>query len=121
METAPDQQLTTRGPNRWPKGTSGNLGGRPRSGTSLSELLRGRLESEKRMLIDKLLELANGGESVPPLVQLGAIRIALQYGCGLPFRQSEEDNRTLVVQVEYVDEGKRPDAAESIGGNEGEV
>jgi hypothetical protein len=59
---------------RWRKGASGNPGGRP---AGLRGELKARLADEVPTLVDRVVELAKGGD-------LEALRLALAYGIGRP-------------------------------------
>lgn len=104
--------------SRWPKGRSGNPGGRPRAGSSIAE--RARKEIDKGRLLERLgrMSAAEGEFSEIDVVQqMRAMQLLLAHGVGPP-RGEVERLEGIKVQVNYVQTNKLAIAAATCGADE---
>jgi uncharacterized protein DUF5681 len=81
---------------KWTKGQSGNPKGRPKSGSSIAQLLREKVN--KTRFVEALLDAAYGGD-------VRAIGLVLAYTDGLPIRQGDNGRflQGIKIEVNYVD------------------
>lgn len=116
----------------WKKGESGNLKGRPRSGNSLAEAIRRKLDPDD--VVEKLWEIAQTSPS--DQTRLRAMEILLSSGYKKPAQvievgpadpfedMSEEELRALIdqddAQIAELEAGSEPNPA-LVGGQSGSV
>ena len=81
---------------KWTKGQSGNPNGRPKSASSIAQLLRKKVN--KTRFVEALLDAAYGGD-------VRAIGLVLAYTDGLPMRQGDNGRflQGIKIEVNYVD------------------
>ncbi len=82
--------------NLWPKGVSGNPGGRPKALITVVELCRAETEANVRTLIE-----LRDNPKVPPAVRAACANSLLDRGWGKPLAADSEaeNNRITILDI----------------------